>query len=120
MAAVHLLHGQRWTPSPFRGGYARGLGRTRPSRGGRRARLDAVGFDAGREVFRAHEGGKLVVRSRMPLTDRESLSLAYTPGVAEVCTAIAEDETLARTYTWRSRLGGGGGGGAPVPRPGGR
>jgi len=63
-----------------------------------------VSFDAGRAVFRAHEGGKLVVRSRMPLTDRESLSLAYTPGVAEVCSAIAEDETLARTYTWRSRL----------------
>jgi len=73
-----------------------------PSSG--RARLDAVGFDAEREVFRAHEGGKLVLRSRLPLTDRESLSLAYTPGVAEVCTAIAEDESLARTYTWRSRL----------------
>src|SRR3954454_2625755 len=104
MTGVHLLQGQRWTLDAFRGGYPRGLGRTRPSRGGRRARLDAVGFDAGREVFRAHEGGKLVVRSRMPLTDRESLSLAYTPGVAEVCSAIAEDETLARTYTWRSRL----------------
>ena len=63
-----------------------------------------MGFDAEREVFRAHEGGKLVLRSRLPLTDRESLSLAYTPGVAEVCTAIAEDESLARTYTWRSRL----------------
>src|SRR4051794_16700158 len=40
----------------------------------------------------------------MPLTDRASLSLAYTPGVAEVCSAIAEEEALARTYTWRSRL----------------
>src|SRR4051794_41867605 len=40
----------------------------------------------------------------MPLTDRASLSLAYTPGVAEVCSAIAADEALARTYTWRSRL----------------
>ncbi len=51
-----------------------------------------------------HEGGKLDVRSRLPLADRESLSLAYTPGVAEVCTAIAADESLARRYTWRSRL----------------
>ena len=54
-----------------------------------------MGFDAqtaASAVFRAHEGGKLVVRSTMPLVDRESLSLAYTPGVAEVCTAIAEDE----------------------------
>ena len=40
----------------------------------------------------------------MPLVDREALSLAYTPGVAEVCSAIHEDERLARTYTWRSRL----------------
>jgi malate dehydrogenase (oxaloacetate-decarboxylating) len=63
-----------------------------------------VGFDASSAVFRAHEGGKLRVRSTLPLVDRESLSLAYTPGVAEVCTAIAEDETLASTYTWRSRL----------------
>ncbi|MEO6885138.1 MAG: NADP-dependent malic enzyme [Jatrophihabitantaceae bacterium] len=51
-----------------------------------------------------HQGGKLTVQSRIPLTDREALSLAYTPGVAEVCTAIAEDIELARAYTWRSRL----------------
>jgi malate dehydrogenase (oxaloacetate-decarboxylating) len=63
-----------------------------------------VGFDADSAVFRVHEGGKLAVRSTLPLTDRESLSLAYTPGVAEVCSAIAVDESLARTYTWRSRL----------------
>jgi malate dehydrogenase (oxaloacetate-decarboxylating) len=63
-----------------------------------------VGFDADSAVFRAHEGGKLSVRSTMPLVDRESLSLAYTPGVAEVCSAIAVDESVARTYTWRSRL----------------
>jgi malate dehydrogenase (oxaloacetate-decarboxylating) len=56
------------------------------------------------EVFRVHEGGKLEVRSKLPLVDRESLSLAYTPGVAEVCMAIAGDESLARKYTWRSRL----------------
>ena len=63
-----------------------------------------VGFDPQSEVFRVHEGGKLSVHSTLPLTDRESLSLAYTPGVAEVCTAIAEDASLAREYTWRSRL----------------
>jgi malate dehydrogenase (oxaloacetate-decarboxylating) len=67
----------------------------------------AVGFDADRfssAVFRVHEGGKLILRSTLPLTDRESLSLAYTPGVAEVCSAIAADESLARAYTWRARL----------------
>jgi malate dehydrogenase (oxaloacetate-decarboxylating) len=63
-----------------------------------------VGFDPDSAVFRMHEGGKLVLRSKLPLADRDALSLAYTPGVAEVCSAIAEDESLARRYTWRSRL----------------
>jgi malate dehydrogenase (oxaloacetate-decarboxylating) len=61
-------------------------------------------FDPSSPVFRVHEGGKLAVRSKTALTDRESLSLAYTPGVAEVCTAIADEPALARRYTWRSRL----------------
>jgi malate dehydrogenase (oxaloacetate-decarboxylating) len=63
-----------------------------------------VAFDADSAVFRVHEGGKLTLHSTLPLTDRNSLSLAYTPGVAEVCTAIADDESLARSYTWRGRL----------------
>jgi malate dehydrogenase (oxaloacetate-decarboxylating) len=63
-----------------------------------------VGFDPDSPVFRAHEGGKLSVKSRLPLVDRDSLSLAYTPGVADVCRAIAVDESVARDYTWRSRL----------------
>ena len=61
-------------------------------------------FDPSAPVFRVHEGGKLTVRSKLALTDRESLSLAYTPGVAEVCRAISDDPSLARKYTWRSRL----------------
>ena len=61
-------------------------------------------FDPSSPVFRVHEGGKLAMRSKAALTDRESLSLAYTPGVAEVCTAIADEPALARRYTWRSRL----------------
>ncbi len=63
-----------------------------------------MGFDPQSAVFQVHEGGKLVVRSTLALSDRRALSLAYTPGVAEVCSAIAVDESLARTYTWRSRL----------------
>ncbi len=72
--------------------------------GGPACQTRAVGFDADSAVFRVHEGGKLSLRSTLPLVDRESLSLAYTPGVAEVCSAIAGDESLARRYTWRSRL----------------
>jgi malate dehydrogenase (oxaloacetate-decarboxylating) len=61
-------------------------------------------FDPDSPVFKSHEGGKLVVKSTIALTDREALSLAYTPGVAEVSAAIAADESLAAIYTWRSRL----------------
>ncbi|MDT0531117.1 NADP-dependent malic enzyme [Micromonospora sp. DSM 115977] len=51
-------------------------------------------------VFRLHRGGKMAVASTVPLTSREDLSLAYTPGVARVCEAIAADPTLADDYTW--------------------
>jgi malate dehydrogenase (oxaloacetate-decarboxylating) len=56
------------------------------------------------EIFAAHEGGKLGVDVTAPLSDPKSLSIAYTPGVARVCTAIAEDASLASRYTWAHRL----------------
>ncbi|WP_448852487.1 NAD(P)-dependent malic enzyme [Corynebacterium sp. 335C] len=52
------------------------------------------------EIFRAHEGGKLITASRIPLDSRRDLSIAYTPGVARVCEAIHDDPELTRTYTW--------------------
>jgi malate dehydrogenase (oxaloacetate-decarboxylating) len=61
-------------------------------------------FDPDSELFRAHEGGKLRVTSTMALDSRAALSLAYTPGVAAVCRAIADEPELADRYTWRSRL----------------
>jgi malate dehydrogenase (oxaloacetate-decarboxylating) len=61
-------------------------------------------FDPSSPLFKIHLGGKLVVTSTLPLIDREALSLAYTPGVAQVSAAIAADESLAASYTWRSRL----------------
>jgi malate dehydrogenase (oxaloacetate-decarboxylating) len=42
-------------------------------------------------VFLTHLGGKLAVQSKVPLKTRDDLSLAYTPGVARVCRAIADD-----------------------------
>jgi malate dehydrogenase (oxaloacetate-decarboxylating) len=51
-------------------------------------------------VFDLHRGGKLAVASTVPLTSREDLSLAYTPGVARVCEAIAADPALIDDYTW--------------------
>jgi malate dehydrogenase (oxaloacetate-decarboxylating) len=56
------------------------------------------------EIFAAHEGGKLRVSLTAPLEDRRDLSIAYTPGVAQVSRAIAADPALAETHTWASRL----------------
>lgn len=42
-------------------------------------------------VLRAHVGGKLEIQSRVPLKTRDDLSIAYTPGVARVCNAIADE-----------------------------
>ncbi|HET7310411.1 MAG TPA: NADP-dependent malic enzyme [Mycobacteriales bacterium] len=53
-------------------------------------------------VFALHRGGKIEVVSKVPLRDRDDLSLAYTPGVAEVCLAIAEQPDLVHDYTWKS------------------
>ncbi|MBF4160888.1 NAD(P)-dependent malic enzyme [Nocardioides acrostichi] len=53
----------------------------------------------GDPVFDLHVGGKMEVTSA-PLRGREDLSLAYTPGVALVCSAIAEDPSLTQHYTW--------------------
>ncbi|GAA1967416.1 NADP-dependent malic enzyme [Nocardioides panacihumi] len=55
---------------------------------------------AGDPVFDLHVGGKMEVAASVPLAGRAELSMAYTPGVARVCTAIAEDATLSHHYTW--------------------
>ena len=52
-------------------------------------------------TFRMHEGGKIEVLSLLPVGDQEDLSMAYTPGVARVCNAIAADDSLADEYTIR-------------------
>ncbi|MDX1875437.1 NADP-dependent malic enzyme [Mycolicibacterium sp. 120266] len=56
------------------------------------------------EIFAAHEGGKLSVALNEPLDSQRALSIAYTPGVAQVSRAIAADATLAKKYTWANRL----------------
>jgi malate dehydrogenase (oxaloacetate-decarboxylating) len=53
-------------------------------------------------AFLLHLGGKIEVVSTVPVNTRDDLSLAYTPGVARVCTAIADDLELAYDYTWKS------------------
>jgi malate dehydrogenase (oxaloacetate-decarboxylating) len=60
--------------------------------------VDAVHAVPGIEVeqvsdrtFLLHLGGKISVQAKTPLKTRDDLSMAYTPGVARVCEAIAED-----------------------------
>ncbi len=50
-------------------------------------------------TFLVHLGGKIEVTSKVPLRNRDDLSRAYTPGVARVCQAIAENPDDARRLT---------------------
>jgi malate dehydrogenase (oxaloacetate-decarboxylating) len=56
------------------------------------------------EIFGAHQGGKLSIGTTAPLSNKRDLSIAYTPGVAEVSRAIHKQPELARTLTWAERL----------------
>ncbi|GHP19583.1 putative malate dehydrogenase [Rhodococcus sp. NKCM2511] len=56
------------------------------------------------EIFAGHLGGKLSVQLAAPLETQRDLSIAYTPGVAQVSRAIAADPALAKRYTWTDRL----------------
>lgn len=48
--------------------------------------------------------GKIEVISRAPVTNRDELSVAYTPGVAEPCIEISKNKDLSYEYTRRSNL----------------
>ena len=48
--------------------------------------------------------GKLSVHSKVPLRNAEDLSLAYSPGVAEPCMDIYEDERKVYDYTMKGNL----------------
>jgi malate dehydrogenase (oxaloacetate-decarboxylating) len=50
-------------------------------------------------TFLLHLGGKISVQSKLPLKTRDELSMAYTPGVARVCNAIAADKSKAHSLT---------------------
>ncbi|MFM9023032.1 MAG: NAD-dependent malic enzyme, partial [Solirubrobacterales bacterium] len=67
------------------------------------AAIDAVDgarvIDTTDRTFQIHVGGKIEQHNRSPLKTRDDLSMAYTPGVARVCSAIAEDRERAFQYT---------------------
>jgi malate dehydrogenase (oxaloacetate-decarboxylating) len=56
-------------------------------------------IDTTDRTFQLHVGGKIEQHNKHPLKTREDLSMAYTPGVARVCLAIADDEDRAFQYT---------------------
>jgi malate dehydrogenase (oxaloacetate-decarboxylating) len=55
--------------------------------------------DATDRTFRVHVGGKIEQHNKIPLKSRDDLSMAYTPGVARVCQAIAAEPDKAFQYT---------------------
>jgi len=50
-------------------------------------------------TFLLHLGGKIEIQSKVPLKTRDDLSRAYTPGVARISQAIANDPSDARRLT---------------------
>jgi malate dehydrogenase (oxaloacetate-decarboxylating)(NADP+) len=60
--------------------------------------------DAALKYHSQPRAGKIEVVSTKPLATQNDLSLGYTPGVAEVCNAIAEDATAADLYTSKANL----------------
>ncbi len=67
------------------------------------AAIDAVEgaevIDTTDRTFLLHVGGKIEQSNKHPLKTRDDLSMVYTPGVARVCLAIADDEDKAFQYT---------------------
>ncbi len=62
--------------------------------------IDGVSVEATVDrVFMSHAGGKVGMQNRVPITSRDDLSMAYTPGVARVCMAIHHDFEQAWEYT---------------------
>ncbi|HEU0304846.1 MAG TPA: NAD-dependent malic enzyme [Gaiellaceae bacterium] len=63
-------------------------------------RLDGVEVEhVSDRTFLLHLGGKLEVRAKSPIKTRDDLSMAYTPGVARICRAIAEEPSKVWNLT---------------------
>lgn len=55
------------------------------------------------EVLEIHQGGKIIIKSKCPVSSVEELRKVYTPGVASVCKLIKEDPKQANKYTTISK-----------------
>jgi malate dehydrogenase (oxaloacetate-decarboxylating) len=54
-------------------------------------------------VWEQHRGGKIGIHTTAVVRTLQDIREVYTPGVARVVSAIAEDESIADEYTWRGR-----------------
>jgi malate dehydrogenase (oxaloacetate-decarboxylating) len=63
-----------------------------------------MNYDSKSLALHKKKKGKVEIASLVPLRNKTDLSLAYTPGVAAVCLAIAKDKRLARTHTMKGRM----------------
>jgi malate dehydrogenase (oxaloacetate-decarboxylating) len=61
-------------------------------------------IDTTDRTFLLHMGGKIEINNKSPLKTRADLSMAYTPGVARVCEAIAADPDKAFQYTIKRNM----------------
>ena len=62
--------------------------------------------DYNKEALELHKTnrGKIETGLKVPLANRDDLSRAYTPGVAEVCREIGKDTLLAYEYTMKGNM----------------
>jgi malate dehydrogenase (oxaloacetate-decarboxylating) len=64
------------------------------------ARVDGVTIGkVSDRTFLMHLGGKIEIQPKVPIRNRDDLSMIYTPGVARVCLALAENPSDARRLT---------------------
>ncbi|MEO6857428.1 MAG: NAD-dependent malic enzyme [Solirubrobacteraceae bacterium] len=61
-------------------------------------------LDSTDRTFMLHAGGKIEMHNKNPLKTRDDLSMAYTPGVARVCSAIQADPDKAFQYTIKRNM----------------
>lgn len=65
---------------------------------------DITVISANDRTFAMHQGGKITVNSRFPLTQQSDLAMAYTPGVGRICKAIAADPERVYELTIKGNM----------------
>ena len=100
LGAIDLVRVTRESTRARRHGLGRRL-RPRPADRRRRPRACPASriVNVSDRTFLMHLGGKIEVQNKVPVKTRDDLSMAYTPGVARVCMAIAADPDKVRALT---------------------